>query len=188
MTVPSNARVKLTKLRCEDAAEMFALLSDGRLYEFIPDQPPRSVDALRARYRVLEKETSPDGRELWLNWVIRASDGNAALGFVQATIVRGGDSAQIAYVLGSRHWGRGYAREAVGQMLAVLERGYGIAVFEAEVDWRNDRSIRLMERLGFARAGEKATELPEGRASRDVVLRLSVRGTGEGRPRTESKD
>ena len=135
----------------EHAEEMFALLADPAIYEYEND-PPESVQALRERFARLEARHSPDGHEEWLNWVIRLPDGKLA-GFVQAT-VRADGSATIAYVLGSAYWGRGIARRAVEMMIAELVRHHGVRRLLATLKRANGRSRRLLERLGFALAGE----------------------------------
>ena len=109
---------------------MFIVLSDPAIYQY-ENAAPSSLDWLRERYQRLETRSSADGREQWLNWVVRMREG-AAIGFVQATI----DSdhrAGVAYEFSSKYWGRGYAGEAVG------------AILKAE----NWRSARLLRRLGF---------------------------------------
>jgi ribosomal-protein-alanine N-acetyltransferase len=67
---------------------------------------------------------------------------------VQAT-VEPDLSAHVAYVLGSRYWGHGYAQRAVQAMLEHLVSAYSVEGFLATVEADNQRSIRLLERLGF---------------------------------------
>lgn len=131
------------------AAEMFAVLSDPAIYEF-ENEPPASEAWLAERFRRLETRRSPDGRERWLNWVVRLPSGEAA-GYVQAT-VRPGELAQVAYVFASRHWGRGLASAAVRAMLEEVRLAHGVAWFYATLQRANVRSRRLLERLGFAEA------------------------------------
>ena len=128
------------------AAQMFAVLSDARIYEF-ENEPPASEEWLRERFRKLESRRSPDGKEEWLNWVLKLRDGSLA-GYVQAT-VRGDASADVAYVLSSAHWGRGIASRAVGAMMDELSLRHGTRVFFAVFKTANGRSRRLLERLGF---------------------------------------
>jgi hypothetical protein len=66
------------------AAEMFAVLSDPAIYEFENESPP-SEARLAGRFRRLESRRSPDGRERWLNWVVRLPSGELA-GYVQAMV------------------------------------------------------------------------------------------------------
>ncbi|MCX6466560.1 MAG: GNAT family N-acetyltransferase [Pseudonocardiales bacterium] len=122
MTSLRTARLVLEPLRVEHAEEMAALLDDPALHRFtggIPDTP----DALRERYRRQVAGRSPDGRQEWRNWVVRA--GADAAGYVQATILRpdGGPVAELAWVIGTAHQGRGYAREAAAAVVAALPAG-----------------------------------------------------------------
>jgi [ribosomal protein S5]-alanine N-acetyltransferase len=147
-TVETTA-LTLEPLSVRHAAEMFAVLADPAIYEY-ENEPPASLDALRRRYAALESRRSPDGREVWLNWVIRLPSG-AAIGYVQATVFPDRRAA-IAYELGSAWWGRGLARRAVEAMLAELVSQHGVLRLTAVLKQRNQRSLRLLERLGFAPA------------------------------------
>lgn len=105
------------------ADEMFVVLSDPAIYEY-ENEPPRSRDWLRERFTRLESRRSADGRQQWLNWVIRLPT-SELIGYVQAT-VHGDGSAGIAYELSSAYWGRGHARRAVEAMIAELAERYGV--------------------------------------------------------------
>ena len=131
------------------AEEMFVLLSDPKIYRY-EGKPPESVEALRERFQRLESRRSPDGREHWLNWVVRLPNGELA-GYVQATAHHDGHAA-IAYVLGSKYWDKGIGREAVGAMLTVLRERHGVREFTAVLKRVNVRSRALLERLGFSPA------------------------------------
>ena len=135
------------------AAEMFDVLGDPALYEF-ENEPPASPEWLRARFARLESRRSADGREAWLNWVLRVP-GAGLVGYVQATVGEGG-SATIAYVLASRHWGKGLARQAVEAMMDELAAQHGVSRFAAVLKRDNHRSMRLLERLGFTLATPQA--------------------------------
>jgi len=128
------------------ADEMFVVLSDPAIYAF-ENAPPQSLEWLRARYTRLETRRSRDGSEQWLNWVIRLPDGHL-IGYVQAT-VRADGSAGIAYELASVYWGRGLATRAIGAMIDELVAHYGVRALDAIAVRRNQRSLRLLERLGF---------------------------------------
>ncbi|HEX6058687.1 MAG TPA: GNAT family N-acetyltransferase, partial [Gemmatimonadaceae bacterium] len=64
----------------------------------------------------------------------------------------------IAYWLGREYWGRGLARSAVDEFLRIHERQRPI---HAYVALSNARSIRVLEKCGFERAGEP-TVGPDG--------------------------
>ena len=61
--------------------------------------------------------------------------------------------AWVAYEVGCAWWGRGLATEATRGMLDHLVSHYAVTQCLATVDQRNQRSWRLLERLGFRRAG-----------------------------------
>jgi len=131
------------------APEMFAVLSDPAIYEY-ENHPPPSLEWLTGRFERLESRRSGDDREQWLNWVVRAPDGELA-GYVQAT-VRDNGEADIAYELGSAWWGRGLASRAVAAMIEELGAHYGVRHLSAVFKSPNLRSRRLLERLGFSAA------------------------------------
>jgi RimJ/RimL family protein N-acetyltransferase len=129
---------------------MFAALSDPAIYEF-ENAPPQSLTWLTERFTRLESRVSPDGAELWLNWVIRVS-GGALAGYVQATIMRD-RTADIAYELASKFWRQGIGSAAVSGMLGELAVSYEVHTCVATLKERNYRSLALLQKLGFAHAG-----------------------------------
>ena len=69
-------RLQLEPLVVAHAPLVYTPLLDARLYAFILQEPPASIEALVARYQKLAARRSPDGSEVWLNWAVRlrASD------------------------------------------------------------------------------------------------------------------
>lgn len=130
----------------EHAAEVFPVLSDPAIYEF-ENSPPESEAWLERRFTQLESRVSPDGKEQWLNWVIRLPSGLLA-GYVQATITSGG-TAHIAYELGSKYWRQGIGSTAVRAMLKEITANYGVHAFAATLKTANYRSHALLRSLGF---------------------------------------
>jgi aminoglycoside 6'-N-acetyltransferase len=63
--------------------------------------------------------------------------------------------ADIGYTLATAHQGRGYAAEAVHRVLAHLFEERGLHRVAAECDARNERSARLLARLGFRQEGHR---------------------------------
>jgi len=148
------------------AAALFALLQDPAIYRH-ENEPPPAFDAFRERLQRLEWRRSPDGRQAWLNWIVRCGDGEVA-GYVQATVHDTGD-AWVAYVLGSPFWGRGLGCRAVARMLLELESSYAVHTAWAVFKRRNAASRRLLERLSFEPARE--SRVPDVEKDEDVYLR-----------------
>jgi ribosomal-protein-alanine N-acetyltransferase len=149
MHIIETAGLRLEPQAATHAAEMFVVLSDPAIYEF-ENEPPASLECLRARFTKLESRQSADGQEQWLNWVIRVPT-SELIGYVQAT-VRSGGHAAIAYELSSAYWGRGLARQAVQAMISELLVHYHVRHLFAVFKHGNHRSKRLLERLGFSLA------------------------------------
>lgn len=143
-------RLLLEPQLASHAPAMFALLSDPALY-LHEDAPPESLAALARRYERLASRRSADGREHWLNWVLRQHSDAALVGYVQATVLADG-RAWVAYVLGSGHWGRGLATEAVRAMLGELHERWAATQALAVFKRSNLRSQALLHRLGFTEA------------------------------------
>lgn len=158
MRVIRTNRLTLEPQLAVHAEEMFRVLSDPAIYEH-ENEPPASLEWLRARFARLETRRSPDGRELWLNWVARLPS-SGLIGYVQAT-VDPGRRATIAYVLSSRFWGQGLAHEAVQAMIEELVTHYRVPSLFAVLKRRNARSLRLLNRLGFSPASpESSASMP----------------------------
>lgn len=149
MNTLAATRCVLEPLGVEHASVMFDVLSDPAIYEFEND-PPVSVEALRKRYLRLQSRGSDDGREVWLNWVLRMPAGHLA-GYVQATVLPDG-SSYIAYELNSRYWRCGIGSNAVSAMLIELRQHYAVSLAIAVLKARNFRSEGLLLKLGFKRA------------------------------------
>lgn len=159
------------------AAAMFEVLSDPAIYEF-ENEPPESERELFDRFAWLERRSSPDGRQRWLNWVIRLPEGYLA-GYVQATVLP--DScALLAYEINSRYWRRGIATAAVSAMMIELAARFGVHTHVAVLKAANYRSQGLLRRLEFV----EATPEQRHRYGGEADERVMVRPARERRPRS----
>lgn len=83
-----------------------------------------------------------------------------------------GDDRELMIVIGERCWGKGVAFEAAR---VALRHGFEVLKLPrilASVDLPNERSHRLMKRLGFAVLGE--SEGPQHRARTYVIMRTDL--------------
>jgi RimJ/RimL family protein N-acetyltransferase len=124
-----TGRLLLEPLRPEHAAEMAPLLADPALYVYTGGDPPSEAE-LGERYERQARGRPADGRELWLNWIVRERTDGLAVGYVQATVEPDGGVAEVAWVVATAFQGRGYAREAAGAMVGWLRvRGAGATAY-----------------------------------------------------------
>ena len=142
------------------AAGLHAALDDPRVGEHIGGPDVTTVEALEERIEWLQSGPDPPRRdERWINLAVLL-DGTV-IGRLEATAHD--DWAEIAYVFGPRWWGRGYATEAVTWFVEELPQ----PELWAAVHPANERSWRLLERVGFRRAGAERTG-PGGDAGTSV--------------------
>ncbi len=80
----------------------------------------------------------------------------------------------IGYWLGVAFWGRGYATEAVGALLALGFRETDAELVSAEVLSRNVASLRVLEKLGFTPGGSGMAPFP-ARGGMLPVVRMERR-------------
>jgi len=140
--------LRLEPLRVADAAEMAEVLSAPELYAVIGGSPPNEA-MLAERYHHQVAGRSADGREEWLNWVIRV--GGRAVGYVQATVHDDG-RAEIAWVVGLPWQGRGYATAAARELVALLA-ARGVRQVEAHVRPGHVASETVAARVGLVATG-----------------------------------
>lgn len=134
-------------LRPDHAGGMFEGLADPAGYLFLPGDPPASVADLRQRYERQGIGRSPDGAEIWLNWVVRRSGSDILLGYTQATIRM--RVALVATHVFPTHWRQGVGTAALRATLDRLFATTPIDEARALVDTRNSALIALVRKLSF---------------------------------------
>lgn len=165
-----TARLRIEPLQSRHARLLFEALADPRIYEHIPDEAHPTVDSLAQRYAFLEGGAPAGVGEVWLNWALRRIDSAAYIGTLQATVTP--DShASIGYVVTPSMWGQGFATEACRWLLGALRDRFVLDEIRATADIRNQRSVRILERLGFQLTGTEPAEI-RGVATTDFRYRL----------------
>ena len=144
-----SERLTLEPLEPEHAEELAPLLDDAAVHEFIGGEP-ESAPELRARIEHQGVGHSPDGRERWLNWAIRARTSGDALGMMQATVT--GDTnesvAELAWVIAPSQQGQGCAKEAAALVVSWL-RTRGVGRVRAHIHPGHRASMGVARSLGL---------------------------------------
>ncbi|WP_371168944.1 GNAT family N-acetyltransferase [Aliiroseovarius sp. 2305UL8-7] len=160
--------IRLVRQTTAHAEGLFAALSDPRIYQYLDEYPPASVQAVEDRIKRLMVGGPPDRSEVWLNWSVFL--GPTIIGYTQATIEHDHE-ASIAYVLSPEVWGTGIAQRATELMIEELQSQHSIAQLTADTDQDNFASQGLLLRLAFAETH---------REGRDVFYRRDVTGAERG--------
>ena len=150
----TGPRVELRRPREADAAAWRRLrrLSREHLAPWEPATPPgEEPDGPEAWDRFLS--ASRDDRHL--KALVVSRDGGELLGQVSLNEMVPGAfrSAYLGYWIGAAHAGRGFAREAVGLLVAHAFDGLGLHRVEANVQPTNRASLGVVRALGFRREG-----------------------------------
>lgn len=147
-----GTRLELEPLRVEHAQEVATLLDDPGLHTYIGGQPA-TLAQMQERYRRQVVGRSPDGSQLWLNWVARRREDGRAVGTLQATVTEGtagqdGATVEVACVVAPAYQGQGYAREAAQVMVTWL-RAQGVVMVLAHVHPQHAASRGVAQAIGL---------------------------------------
>lgn len=144
-----SERLTLEPLAPAHADELVHVLDDPALHRFTSGEPLR-IDELRTRFERQARGESPDGRDVWLSWVVRERAGERAVGTVQATLPgrEGGRVAELAWVIGTPHQGNGFAKEAA-RTVADWLFSQDVALLRAHIHPEHRASMAVARAAGF---------------------------------------
>jgi RimJ/RimL family protein N-acetyltransferase len=143
----ATERLAIEPLVPSHTSGLFAALDDPAVHRYLPRPDVTTPDALRARIQRLASGPPPPTAERWWNFAVLLRADRTVIGRLEATTC--GDWGEIAYVFGPRWWGHGLAAEATRWLVGHLVE-HGIPELWAAVHPANQRSQRLLTRLGFA--------------------------------------
>jgi aminoglycoside 6'-N-acetyltransferase len=160
-------RLLLRPFRAADAPVVSAYRSDPQIARYQGWDAPYPLDAAIA---FVEGLAGRDPRaEGWFQWALERLCDGALIGDVGVNRHDQGRQAEIGFTLAGAFQGRGYAAEAVRRVVAHLLVEEGLHRVHASVDGRNERSARLLERVGFRREGvERQSQWWKGEWTDDV--------------------
>lgn len=158
-----------------DAEALWAIFSDADTLRYWSHEPFATRDQI-AEYLAGIDAGCADGT--LFQWAIADAATDALLGTLTLYAWdREHRRAEIGFLLGRAHWGRGLAAEALRAALAFAFGPMNLHRVEANVDPENAASLALLARLGFREEGRLAERWFTFGAWRDsVVLGLLARG------------
>lgn len=151
MPVLQASRLHLRGLRASDSDDLFAVFSDPRAMRYW-SSPPMTEPAQAAAY--IEQIQAWFAGRGGMQWGIVRPDDDRVIGTVTLFLFSPEHRrCEVGFILAPQRWGQGLASEAVTRALAWAFDSLGMQRIEADVDPRNERSQRMLERLGFQREG-----------------------------------
>ncbi len=148
--MPTTARLQLRAWRDEDLEPYAALNADPRVRQFFPSVPTYRESAESMQY--IRDHFQRRGFGLWAVEVI---GGTPFIGFIGLSVPSFNapfmPCVELGYRLAFEHWGHGYATEGSRAALAFGFTTVGLDEIVAMTAVGNERSRRVMERLGMKR-------------------------------------
>jgi len=143
--------VALRALAASDVPALFAIFGNPEVMRYWSRAPFASLED--ARDFLSEIHQGFATRRLFQWGITLASEptvvGTCTLFHFERTHRR----CEVGFALGRSSWGRGIASRAVSTALRFAFDELGVHRVEADADPRNERSLRLLEKLGFQREG-----------------------------------
>lgn len=164
-------RLVLRPMWPSDAEPLFALFADWDVIRWLSTPPwPYTIADAREFLRSLERGLTNATFAITLD---AALIGGIDVRMNHASRSQSGRGPNLGYWLGRPYWGRGYMTEAAREFLAhVFAAGIGDTVYSGGFA-DNAASLRVQEKLGFARDGETMLYAkPRGSAFLHVNTRL----------------
>lgn len=144
-------RLNVRPLSAADVAPVFAVFSDPVVVRYWDGPLMTTLDDAT---RYLGQIHNGFRRRDFFQWGIADSATGTVIGtctLAQFSAIH--QRCEIGFALKQEHWGKGLGSEAVGAVIDFAFETVGMHRIEADVDPRNDRSLRLLERFGFEREG-----------------------------------
>ena len=147
----STPRLVIRRFTVEDAAFALRLLNEPSFIENIAD---RGVRTLEQAVKYLEDGpiASYEKHGLGLMMVVAQKTG-APIGMCGLIRRPGKPDVDLGYAYVPEAWGQGYAGEAAEAMLEIARRDFRLPRVAAFISPGNERSLRVLARLGFQPAG-----------------------------------
>jgi RimJ/RimL family protein N-acetyltransferase len=144
-------RLVLRRFRAEDAAPLAAYRSDPLVARYQSWTAPVSLDSAARMVRGLA--TGSPEEPGWFQYAIELKADHCLVGDVGVCLHENRMQAELGFTLAGDRQRHGYASEAVRAVLGDLFERRGLHRVSAECDARNDRSARLLRRVGFVQEG-----------------------------------
>jgi RimJ/RimL family protein N-acetyltransferase len=144
-------RLSLRWISAADTDAFFGIYSHPEVMRYwsFPALTDREAAA-----RLIEEIHESWKRRVILKWGIARRTDNQLFGSVTLfNLDFNHRRCEIGYALGRDSWGQGYMNEALTAVLKFAFEVLELHRIEADVDPRNDASIKTLERLGFQREG-----------------------------------
>ena len=150
-------RLSLRPLHPIDAEDMFDYACREDVTEYLLWSPHPNISYTRDYLRYIQGRYALGD---FYDWAIIDRESRRMIGTCGFTRINtDNDSAEIGYVLNPDFWGKGYAVEAARRVMKFGFEELSLHRIEAKFMQGNDRSLRVMEKLGMSFEGYHVDEM-----------------------------
>ena len=143
-------RLNLRKFKAYDALQMFKWSEDEETLKYFQTKPARNVEEAEMMISSWRGQYQNDD---FLRWCIAEADGNKAVGEISASLDLNLSQAEIEYTISPDARGKGYATEALAEVIRYLHEQVGIHRVVIEVNVNNVPSNKVAEKAGMSLDG-----------------------------------
>ena len=142
-----SARLYFRKLILGDAKEIFSIRSNDDVMKYMDVPRHYSVsDSEKLLRSIVDMYTNEKG----INWAIIEKDANVFIGYIgYIRIFSEHCRAEMGYALKPEYWGKGYMYETINKLVIFGFKEMKLHSIEANVNPLNERSKKVLERVGF---------------------------------------
>jgi RimJ/RimL family protein N-acetyltransferase len=144
-------RLLLRPFMAEDVLRVHPIYSDPKVMRYVATGPMADLAYTR---RLIEDYSDHQIQHGFSFWAVIVRESGVLIGDAGLYRTPGGE-VELGYTLGAAWWGRGYATEAAGTWLRVAFEELGMNEVVALAEPANVASLRVLEKLGMQRAGER---------------------------------
>ncbi|MFP5261570.1 MAG: GNAT family N-acetyltransferase [Blastocatellia bacterium] len=147
MTVLETDRLILRWLSTDDAGFILQLLNDPSWLHFIGDRGVKTIEG--ARDYILKGPVEMYARLGYGLYAVELKEGGIPIdvcGLIKRDFL---DAVDVGFGLLPKYWAKGYGYEAAAAVIAYGKEAFGLGRMLAITTPDNDRSARLLEKLGL---------------------------------------
>jgi RimJ/RimL family protein N-acetyltransferase len=150
-------RLSLKRFVLADALDLFTIRGDPAAMAHWDWPGDTDIEQTRAVAQLCVDDIK---REQSSYWTVRTRPGDVFVGVVDLSD-QANSRADVGFMIKRELWGQGYASEALGVMIDEAWT-MGLALLTARAHADNDRSTRLLNRLGFRETAVRPVEIRPG--------------------------
>lgn len=142
-------RLSFRKIDLRDANEIFLIRSNDEVMRFMDVPRHHSISDSEKLIQTAEDSYK---KETGINWAIIEKHSQSFIGYIGfIRIFSEHCRAEIGYVLKPEYWGKGYMFETINRLVRFGFKEMQLHSIEANVNPLNERSKKVLQRVGFKR-------------------------------------